>query len=160
MKSIIKDFWNHLLWGTIAIAAGIFSFIAAKEQPETTFVIILGCIFVAGGIFLIVSAWLRRHDFRGLIAEGKKYMAWISVHHSGAGKNSATSFIVKVYLSKTSINPSIVFETSEINSLQEVMEEIKKAEAILLKRERNTGLVIIYFKEQAILPSGKVRYFY
>lgn len=159
MGFITKDFWNHLLWGTFAIATGIFSFIVAEERPESTLIIVLAFVFVAVGVFLIVSAWWRRQDFRNLLVEGKKNVAWISAHHTGAGENSATSFLVKVYLSEKSPNASIMFETDEVDSLREVVKKRQIVEATLLKRKRNTGLVVIYFNEQAILPSGKVRYF-
>lgn len=157
MNAITKDYRNLVTWGVVAIVAGIFSAGLAFRSAQLGLPALVGGVFILGGLVLIVQARQRRFGFHKLIAEGVKAPVWISVHNSGAGNSSATTFIVKIYLSKSAEQSTIAFPTEERTNLRTIMETKQRAEAQLLQHPEVRGLLILYLGEQLILPNGRAR---
>jgi len=158
MDTILKDFLNSLLYGLISIIMGITSFCLAPEQRHPELICAIGGVFAIGGTTLIAKGRCRLQAFRKLRMNGTKQDVYISVHNTGSGDSSATSFLVKVYPSNLAQKVSITFEASENSNLRVIMESKKIEKATLLCREGNSGMVIIYVDGQMVLPSSGVRH--
>jgi hypothetical protein len=152
MEDFTKDYINSLFFGAISVLMGVATIYLAGGSLDSKIAFTIGGIFLIGGVALCATAWRRLLDFRKLKAEGKKQDVWISVHNTGSGISSATSFLVKAYRDKTEKEAIVTFE------VREIMETKRKEKAVLLKRKENTGMVVLYVDGQMLLPSSGVRY--
>lgn len=158
MDAFTKDYINSLFFGAISVLMGVATIYLAGDSLDSKVAFSIGGIFLIGGVALSAIAWRRLLDFRKLMAEGKKQDVWISVHNTGSGISSATSFLVKAYRDKTEKEAIVTFEVNETRCLREIMETKRKEKAALLKRKENTGMVVLYVDGQMLLPSSGVRY--
>lgn len=134
------------------MAIAIFCLAADRSHSGVAFAV--GGVLAIGGIVLVAKAWWWFCDFKKLMMEGKRHDVWISLH----GNRSDTSFLAKVYLSETALEASLSFLVNENPNLRSILESRQKAKAVLLKRDRHMGMVIVYIDGEMILPSGDVRY--